>query len=635
MNKMAAPQPGAATLLDPTIEFLRKYPPFNEMEGATLEYLAAHVKLAYYPKGSLVVGPESGVVRTFYVIQRGTVRATVLVDKKGVGLAFGPGEVFPLAAVMNARATTSRYTAAEDTFCYETDAATVEELARRSREFQRFTTRFLDSLLRQCAARLRNAYSEETLAQHSMHRTLGEVVRGNPVTCLPGTPLRDALATMQRNKRGSIIVASADDVATGIFTERDLLAQTVAGRVDLGTPIDEFMTPNPVGMPSTALLSDAALAMARRGIRHILVIDGGKLKGLVSERDLFALQRLSMREVTHSIEVAVDLVGLQAAAAEIRSLARSMLAQGIAAEQLTQLISALNDRLTQRVLDLERDHHDLTGVRFCWMALGSEGRHEQTFSSDQDNAILFAASGGDADALRARLLPFANAVNQTLDACGFPLCKGNIMAGNPQWCLSEGEWREQFGDWVRNPVPEALLNATIFFDFRGMWGDLSLADTLAKWLHAETSDNQRFLRMMAANALQSEPPLRFFGDFRTSGEKDERGTIDLKAQGTRIFIDVARIYALAQGAAHQNTAARLRITGTALRIRPDEIEAKVHAFYFLLLLRLRHQHLEAIHGSNPNRIRPEDLNELESRILKEAFRQARSLQRRLRLDYRL
>ena len=83
----------------------------------------------------------------------------------------------------------------------------------------------------------------------------------------------------------------------------------------------------------------------------------------------------------------------------------------------------LNDRLCQRVLEIERKNHRWERISWCWLAFGSEGRFEQTFSTDQDNGLVFAAHDGEpADAVRARLLPFAKAVNEALDACGFPVC---------------------------------------------------------------------------------------------------------------------------------------------------------------------------------------------------------------------
>src|SRR5690606_36339952 len=135
--------------------------------------------------------------------------------------------------------------------------------------------------------------------------------------------------------------------------------------------------------------------------------------------------RISLRQIRASIDGATDIDALERAARDIRQLALNLIAQGIAAEQLTQFISALNDALTRRIIELELAHHDLHGLDFAWLAFGSEGRHEQTLSTDQDNGLLFCAPEQEVEPLRQRLLVFARDVNQHLARCGFPLCTGN------------------------------------------------------------------------------------------------------------------------------------------------------------------------------------------------------------------
>jgi CBS domain-containing protein len=395
------------------------------------------------------------------------------------------------------------------------------------------------------------------------------------------------------------------------------------------------MTRDPISLPASATAYDAALAMARNGIRHVLVVERGALKGVISERSLFSLQRRSMRHVIHAVELAHDLAELQRASAGILEFGHGLLAQGIAPEQLTRIIATLNDRLAERIVALEAAKKDLSSLSWCWLALGSEGRQEQTFSTDQDNAIIFdAPSQQSEDEARARLLSFGRAVNETLDACGFPLCLGNIMAGNPECCLSVRGWRERFSGWVRNPAPEALLNASIFFDFRPIAGEAALAEALRAWLQDLVKRDERFLKTLALNALESEVPLGFFGNLVTGGEGADAGSIDVKTQGTRVITDAARIYALASGVETTNTAARLRGAGEALGMANAEVQAIAEAFYHLLLLRLRNQLDGGAGGRSPNRIAPRKLNEFDRRILKESLRQARRLQQRLALDYR-
>lgn len=624
----------AAQLVAATMEFLRKHPPFNEMDDAALALLVGHAKLGYYAKDTLVIGPATGSARTLWIVKRGHVRARIGAARED-SLEFGPGEAFPIAAVLAARPTTLDYVAATDLFCYEIGADIVARLMDTSAPFQHFCTHHMGSLLVQARERLREAYSRRELGSHSMLAPLLSTLRRAPVTCAPDAPLREALATMQRQKVSAIAVVDRAGAPQGIFTERDLLEAAVAGGLDLANPISKYMTPHPIALPASATLSEAALVMARKSIRHLLVSDQGKLTGVVSERSLFALQRLSMHDVMDAIAVAETVEALQAAAQEIRRLARQLLAQGVSAEPLTQLIAALNDKLTERILELQAARHALGGIDYCWLALGSEGRQEQTFATDQDNAIIFAAGERDgAEHVRERLLPFARAVNETLAACGFPLCKGGIMASNREWCLTAAEWRQRFGAWVSNPDPQALLNANIFFDLRPLWGIATLAQSLREWLRDLTRHDARFLRMMAENALATEPPLGFFGDIGTRGR---RGSFDLKAQGTRVFTDAARIFALAAGSTASGTVPRLREAGATLNIPAKETEAVVEAFHFLLLLRLRQQDLDSGMPGDPdvNRIDPRELNDLDLRILKESLRQARKMQRRLALDYQL
>jgi CBS domain-containing protein len=347
-----------------------------------------------------------------------------------------------------------------------------------------------------------------------------------------------------------------------------------------------------------------------------------------------------LRQIGTTIRNAETIEVLKQGAADIRSMARNMMAQGIAPEQLTQFISTFNDLLTARVVELECKASGITGTPLhdglCWMALGSEGRFEQTLNTDQDNAIIFKVPDGmTADQVREKLLPIARRINETLDQCGFPLCKGEIMASNPKWCMSLEEWKRAFSNWISGGSPEALLHATIFFDFRPLCGEHDLAQDLRGWLARVASDNSRFLHMMAENALHNRPPLGVVRDFVVGKENK----IDLKLNGITPFVDAARIFSLAAGVTDTNTIQRLRLSAEKMRMDSAEIDAWIDALLFIQVLRMRRHDEAGAQGVEDqvldNLIDPEKLNELDRRILKEAFRQARKLQARLAMEYHL
>jgi CBS domain-containing protein len=258
----------------------------------------------------------------------------------------------------------------------------------------------------------------------------------------------------------------------------------------------------------------------------------------------------------------------------------------------------------------------------------STRNNQQTISSDQDNALVYDATASETAGVRARLLPFAAAVNQGLAAIGFPLCPGNIMAGNPQCCLSVADWRDRFAGWIREPTPEALLNANIFFDLRPVAGAAELAADLRSWVLSRTPDSRLFLGLLVANALQCEPPLGLIRAFRTD-EGEHAGTLNLKTHGTRLFVDAARVLALAFGLAETHTVQRLTRGAHRLHLPERDLAGLVQAFEFLQLLRLRALRSGpggARAAADPNRIDPYALSDPDQRSLKEALRQARQLQ---------
>jgi len=335
------------------------------------------------------------------------------------------------------------------------------------------------------------------------------------------------------------------------------------------------------------------------------------------------------------IAVAPDIAALVACAAEARKVAAALSNEEAGSALVTRVLSRLNDAIAARVLALLQSRFRLPPTRWCWLGLGSEGRLEQTLTTDQDNGLVFSASDdGEARQLRELFLPFAHAANQALAECGVPLCDGGVMAGNSRWCLSLSEWMDSFTTWVRTPEPEALLNAAIFFDFRPLAGDAGLAGELRRGLSSLTRGNEIFLRMMTVNALAAAPPLGRLRDFVTAAEAG--GVIDLKKFGSRIFVDAARILALGAGIAATGTAPRLRRAAAEGVMTTADAEAAVHAFHALQGVRLGVQvggGFDA--GAQGNYVDPDCLNEFDRRVLLEALRQARTLQQRLKTRYHI
>ncbi len=627
----------APTIIAGLKQLLGEHLPFSAMSAKDLDFVVANVEVAYYAPGEIIVAPAVDVPSHCVIVKQGRVQGESG-DSGAIAYEASVGDCFPVGALLADRPATLSYRAVGDTFCLLLPRSKFDELVRDSPVFLDFCTRRLGSMLDLARRELQQSYATEASVERTMATTLDELVRGPALTCEPETSLRDALGQMRDAHAGSIVVVDSGaegQRAIGILTRTDLIDRVILPERSLAAPIADVMSQGLLTLDADATAADATLMMAEHSIRHIPVMHsvGGRRRvlGVVSERDLFTLQRLGVRQLSVQIGRANDVDALAAVAADVRRLSHHLVAQGVAASHLTKLISRLNDQLTMRLLTLTAAEFEVPPDSFCWLSFGSEGREEQTIATDQDNGILYVAG----EVKRERLLEFADRTNRALAALGFPLCKGNIMARNPQWCLDYAQWDEKFSGWIDRGDPAALLNASIFFDFRALFGNTALANRLRGDVIHRASANRRFLKQMADNALRNRPPSGA-GLFDSVLGKREAAQVDLKMNGTVPFVDAARIWSYAGGLSETNTAERLLRLAELKRLPDEDVRGWVAAFEFFQLMRLREQHRAAEETSsdrNPNLVELARLSALDRRVVNEAFRQARKLQQRLELDF--
>lgn len=630
-----------SSLTDQEFAHLTGLEPFSALSPAQLRALFDSAQLMCFAAGMPIFDPLlQGGQRDILIIRQGRVAVRSASMEHGGGLESGFGTLLPLDLALAQNEAAETYIAVEDCTCWLLSSASAADL-RVEPAVLRWTVVQCWRHHERVMLNLAGDIESNRIAAQIKFQPLSSLIKQSPLTVDVSDSVHRAIALMTQHKIGSVIVTEAGRV-TGILTESDTLRRVLAPGLDPARPVREVMTPAPVCLPLTSSVAHAALEMASRAIRHLPVLsEQGELVGVISERDLFVLQRTGFGHLEAPIEHATSIAALRNAVDSIRTTCSGLFRYGMSAEQITTMVSALNDRVLVQLMHIVGTPMQQNGqqVRYCWLAFGSEGRQEQTFSTDQDNGIIFVPAA-DADAaavetLRNTLLQFANAVNAGLDACGFPLCEGDIMARNPKWCLTLDEWKSRFATWICAPDRNALLHASIFFDLRPLYGDVALAETLRDYLFALCRDNPLFLQLMATIALETTAPLGVLSRFSTDGGKFG-GTIDLKKRAARLFVDIGRIFALAHGVRATNTAQRLLLGGAKARRSTTAIEADVAAFHFIQAIRIRGQ-LNRPVGSHddPNRINPYALNEIDQRILVESLRQVKLLQAHLRIDYRI
>lgn len=590
--------------------------PFAAMTAEQLALLASHARRQHFSRGSSLTSPQAGPASQLFIVVDGQVLAEDIYSGQPFAM-LGQGDMFPLGALLAQRPVSNHYRADSDCMVLQLPRAAFVALCAQAPAFQLFCTQRLANLLSRARQLHPSALGGQGL---SLHTPLSAVIQRPPVTCRPETALRPLLEQMQTEGVGSVVITSPEQRLLGLFTLRDLLSAHLAGRGD-DTPVKDMMRQPGCILPPSALASEAMLALVQSGERHVMVCEGSTLVGIVSEHDLYRLSRLDMKEMLQRLGRCDSTAALAGVAATFRRQVVALFKQGMDADACTRLLSLFNDQLLARLCQLHLGEAGLEDVEICWLQFGSSGRQENTLTSDQDSGLVFRSSSPLRRQQLSQQLPaIAQRICSALSACGIPLCRHGVMAGNPSHCLSFEDWSDTFISQLMQS-PDSAGHVGLYLDMRPAWGQHGLGLELASALRQRATD-PTVLRALSRSARSYQPPLGWSGRLQTN--QDDK--LDLKP-ALDLFVDAARILALQAGSAASRTCERFTAAADLPGLRSSDCQSFADSARFLQDLRLRHQLACQENGARlDNLIDPQQLGTLDARILKETLRQARKLQ---------
>jgi len=435
---------------------------------------------------------------------------------------------------------------------------------------------------------------------------LGALVSRRPVIVEPEATIIEVARALRSVGAGAALVRSRP---MGIVTTADLRDRVLAERLDPTTPVSAVMSTPVRSLPADAPAYTALALMLDAGLGQIPVTAAGDPIGVVTQEDLLRLRTEEPLLLLGRLHTLDRLGALDGYAEQIASTARDLVDEGLDAVRVARVIAMLNDALTGRLLHLAEDRLGEAPMPYAWLALGSEGRMEQVLLSDQDNALAYAEETTEATAYFPEL---ARIVVDGLESAGFARCPGGYMAIT--WAHSLDRWAEIVRAWLRNPEPDALVEAAVFLDFRASHGTLAV-DSLDRILLG-AGQSPPFLAALARAAIRFPPPLGHFGRIRAPD-----GVVDLKRAALTSIVILARLFALEAGSTARTTVDRLAAARDGQVISRRAAETLTDGFRFLIHVRLREQLRHAAAGKEvDNQIRLEDLSWLEHRRLVEALR---------------
>jgi CBS domain-containing protein len=625
------------------IDFLAGILPFKDLDRDILLTLSRKCTIDFFPKGTLIFSQDKSEVSHFYVIQQGGVKTYRVEGDDEISLKDyrGVGEYFGALPIIQGTKANLNIEAIDDTFCFLFEKQAFLDLLDSNPAVSQY---YLRTMSAKMAGMVYSQVSRQKMAPRAegalylFSAQVGDIAKGELFQAPSSITVQEAAAIMSENTIGSLLLTDNENKIIGIVTDKDIRSKVVAKGVDLNIKVAEIMAAPVQTISSQAICFDALLKMIKNRIHHLAIEQNGKIIRMITTHDIMVTQGTSPLYLFREILAQRNIEGLYPLALKIPQVVRSLIEEGAKANNITRMIAVLNDHVLDRLLSLQLEKFGPAPLPWVWLLMGSEGRREQTFKTDQDNAIIYADT--DDETLQGKaeeyFKDFAASTIQHLVNCGYPLCPGEIMASNPKWRQPLSVWKGYFQKWCRTPTPESVLNSLIFFDLKAGFGASDLAEELRAEIAATAKKSDLFLLWLAKSCLASRPPLTFFKNFIVEKDGEHKNTFDLKRNGLVFIVDFARLMSLKHGITETNTLARLNLLRENQYLPSDLCNEIIEAYEFLMHLRLIHQLQMMEAGQDPdNHINPKDLSDLERQTLKEAFLVIGRLQEFLHRDFHL
>lgn len=637
-------------------EALRAHHPFDRVSLSALQAMCRGAEIQYFPAKTTLFEHGDPPGECVWFIRRGSVGLKRIIggeDDEILEHLCDEGDLFGLRALINEQPYSATAVAREDCLIYLITWPALKALLHEYPEVALYFAAGFAAELPYAASSLiavtqqaRAAWAP-TAAQADGDAAERPVQMSEDVlTCGPDISVQQAAQEMALRNVGSIVITDGRRAPLGIVTDADLRKRVVAQGLDsASTPVSAVMTRQVFTLPEGESTPRLVATMMRRRIHHLCITADGTAKtpviGMISEHDVLAARGRHPLVLIDEINRAPDVDRLHALRDQAEDRLRSWLHEERPMRFIAGVISEINDAVVRRAVELVQARMTAEDGppprRFCWLSLGSEGREEQLLRTDQDNAIVYADEGSGDEEARRWFQRFGAQVCEVLMAVGFARCPGDIMASNPEHCLPLAAWKARFTQWIKTPVPEALLKASIFFDLRPVTGDApgedaDLGHALRDHAFRVVDNTPRFCTFFAHSALKSPPPLSFFRRFIVERSGDQVETFDLKARAMRPLADAARVLIYDLGLpVYGSTARRLDAIGVA----EPHLKALCQEGALAYEMLMRYRAIEGLAKGNSGRhLQIAGLSQLQRRALRNTFEIIRQVQQVLGTRYR-
>ena len=622
-------------------QFIANLPPFSFLPPKIIQEIASHLTMVQYPKHTVIFTQGASKIESLYIIQKGAVKRYYEENKtKKLRGVLSEGEMYGgISMLLNDGISVRTLETTEHSFFYLMSKKDFFEICARHEAFAEY---FTDTF----GKRMRDRFYAENVAKRIYLYKVGDLpffnqsvenfYHSNLVTCDVDSCIQDAARLMRRKKCSSVLIRDENQHYVGIVTNNDLINKVVTVGRDAKTAVGDIMSRPLKTVSSEIRVFEALMTMMNANIKHLGVTDRKQnVIGVVTNQDLLSAQGQSPFFLIREIQKAESFAAIKGIHHRLPNIIQTIIHSGAKSRNINRLITTISDAILRKIITFAIKELGPPPVDFVFMILGSEGRKEQTLKTDQDNAIIYEdVPKTDQRRIARYFLNLGARICDWLNAAGYAYCVGGIMAKNERWCQPISMWKQDFSHWIHAASGEALLQASIFFDFRGAYGNLDMITDLRAFLFSVLAGWAGFFRHMTENALCFKPPLGFFRKFVVESKGKHRNKFDIK-HAMQPVVDFARILALKHQIAATNTQerlAQLREQGVINRAEYEELD---QAYSFLMQQRFLNQISDILieKVSPSNYINPKSLSSLEQTLLKAIFKKIEKFQSKLEFEF--
>jgi CBS domain-containing protein len=625
------------------VKYLQSITPFNLLPVEVLQGVAEQLEEVTYSKDKIIYQQEVSKLKGVDIIVKGgyesffydSVQNKRLIEHHEPGFCYGG-----VSVLLNRRQSLRTVIAKKGTLIYFLHRRHFRVLCKEYEDFfLYFTAEF--------GKRMQNeefvhffkrppAFEESYLEADQLYSRKVESIEYRPIVqCSGDKPVYEAARQMAANKVSCLFVTDESHYIVGYVTDITLRDKVIAQQKSAQDPVVEFMDNPIVSINIEAYVYEALLMMFSTKTRYLLVEKQGEYIGFLSRNKLLSEQAQSPLVFIQSVKSALSDEELKRKWDSVPHFVNQLLERGVNAQIANQVVTTIADTIAQKVIEGVIEHVGTPPAKFVFMVLGSEGRKEQTFKTDQDNAIIYEDKANEhREEVREYFLEFATQVSGRLNSIGIAYCTGGFMAQNPKWTHSLSHWKRNYTSWMAESLPETVIHFSTFFDCRFVYGDATIMDELKVFLNEELQKPMdKLFYNMTINALQYVPPLTFFNNIRTF-TKNSREVFDIKKAMTPI-VDLVRVYALKNRIFEVNTGERMKALRKSEVFSETGFNELYQSYYFLMSMRLKNQATQIIHDKKEpdNYIDISNLTKIERVTLKEIFKVIGNFQSKIKIEF--